>query len=537
MSVKENLNESLLANEVASTDQTRSPTSGNSSEIMASRFVCGGPNFTVAVLFFINLLNYMDRFTIVGVLSSIQKYFDEEENSVAGLLQTVFVCSYMVFAPIFGYLGDRLRRKYLMALGILVWSGTVFASTLLDQDDYWYFLLLRGVVGIGEASYSTMAPTIIGDLFTGDMRTKMLSIFYFAIPVGSGLGYVVGSKVAHALGSWQWGMRVTPVLGVACVLLCLFVVHEPPRGAIERGFNPNLLSASTVHQSTSYWDDLKYLFKVKSFIWLDLGFTCVAFVTGSLAFWAPKFLYYAAKMQDLHLRKDDITFNFGLITCAAGIVGVWLGAELARRWRVYNKRADALICAIGLIGCTPFLYLAIVFAHKSLVSAYVTVFIGEVLLCMNWAPVGDMVLYVIIPPRRSSAGAVQILISHLFGDAGSPWLIGEVSDLIRGARDTDEGHQTSMEYALLINTFIAVLGGLCFILCAFYIVADREAADRHNHDDDDESLLSSVAGDLQDRDMTDRENSTEGLSVPVDVHNCISSRPQLDQLVQPPQVV
>ena len=45
-------------------------------------------------------------------------------------------------------------------------------------------MLLRGLVGIGEASYSTIAPTIIADMFARDSRTKALAVFYFAIPVG-----------------------------------------------------------------------------------------------------------------------------------------------------------------------------------------------------------------------------------------------------------------------------------------------------------------------------------------------------------------
>ena len=70
-----------------------------------------------------------------GLLDDIQDYFGiQNNNSAAGLLQTVFICSYMVLAPVFGYLGDRYKRKYIMATGILIWSGTVFASTLLDKD-------------------------------------------------------------------------------------------------------------------------------------------------------------------------------------------------------------------------------------------------------------------------------------------------------------------------------------------------------------------------------------------------------------------
>ena len=78
---------------------------------------------------------FLYLFFLSGLLNDIQKYFGiQNNNSAAGLLQTVFICSYMVLAPVFGYLGDRYRRKYLMAAGILIWSGTVFLSTLLSKD-------------------------------------------------------------------------------------------------------------------------------------------------------------------------------------------------------------------------------------------------------------------------------------------------------------------------------------------------------------------------------------------------------------------
>ena len=74
-------------------------------------------------------------FIKLGLLDGIQKYFDiQDNNSAAGLLQTVFICSYMVLAPVFGYMGDRYKRKYIMAAGILIWSGTVYASTMLSKN-------------------------------------------------------------------------------------------------------------------------------------------------------------------------------------------------------------------------------------------------------------------------------------------------------------------------------------------------------------------------------------------------------------------
>ena len=64
--------------------------------------------------------------------------------------------------------------------------NAVFSFSVFDisSQKFWLFVMMRGLVGIGEASYSTIAPTIIADLFAKQMRTRMLMVFYFAIPVG-----------------------------------------------------------------------------------------------------------------------------------------------------------------------------------------------------------------------------------------------------------------------------------------------------------------------------------------------------------------
>ncbi|KAG0698159.1 Protein spinster [Chionoecetes opilio] len=143
--------------------------------------VTKGQLLIVSVLCYVNLINYMDRFTVAGILYDIQHCFDISDSQ-AGLLQTAFVLVYMVMAPLFGYLGDRYSRKYLMAVGIFFWSLATLVGSFMPN--YGTFLLFRCFVGVGEASYSTIAPTIISDLFVGDTRSKMLALFYFAIPVG-----------------------------------------------------------------------------------------------------------------------------------------------------------------------------------------------------------------------------------------------------------------------------------------------------------------------------------------------------------------
>ena len=91
---------------------------------------------------------------------------------------------YFLTSPIFGALGDCFRRRELIALGVAVWSLATAASGMMRT-----FLALVGmrvIVGVGEASYATLAPTIIDDLAPPSTKNRWLSVFYVAIPVGWG---------------------------------------------------------------------------------------------------------------------------------------------------------------------------------------------------------------------------------------------------------------------------------------------------------------------------------------------------------------
>lgn len=427
---------------------------------------------SVIVLFFINLLNYMDRYTIAGILKDVKEYYSLN-NKESGLLQTVFILSYMAFSPIFGYLGDRFNRKYLMSVGILFWSCVTLAGSYVKRDYFSLFITLRALVGIGEASYSTIAPTIIADLYVKEARSKALMFFYFAIPVGSGLGYIVGSNVKNVTGVWQNALRVTPVFGLLCTFLILIVLKEPPRGFSEGG---------THLRNTSYLTDIKALFKNKSFLLSSIGFTCVAFVTGALALWAPIFMLDAIRAKDINENEAHVSLLFGIITCIAGFVGVAVGSESARRYKKYNPRADPIICAIGLLSCTPFIFFALLISEYHIVVTWVLIFLGETLLCLNWAIVADILLYTVIPTRRSLAESFQIVVSHLFGDAGSPYIVGLISDNL--AKKYPEHIQNSyfvqfvtLRNALYMTSFVSVLGAAAFLATAIFVEKDKARVD------------------------------------------------------------
>ncbi|KAM9370660.1 protein spinster homolog 3-like [Phaethornis superciliosus] len=446
-----------------------------------------------AVLCYVNLINFMDWFIIPGILLDIQEYFKLSDGDT-GLLQTVFILCYMLAAPIFGYLGDRYNRKIILGAGVFFWSSVTLGSSFISEWYYWIFFLSRGLVGIGTASYSTVAPTIIADLFEEGKRTTMLSIFYIFIPVGSGLGYVLAAGMADVTGDWHWAFRITPCMGgLALVLLILLVPHRTQRrtaahralsisGTIRvKSEKPGVQRTA----KTTWCQDVASLAKNWSFVWSSLGLTAMAFVTGALGTWVPLFLYRAEVAQGIVppcLQESCNSSNsliFGGITIGTGILGVTAGAEAARRLRKINSKADPLICATSMFISALCLYVALVMAQTNIISTFIFVAFGELFLSVNWAVVTDILLYVVTPRRQSTAIALQILVSHLLGDAGSPYLIGTISNAIQANKvPSAQWSFWSMQYSFILCAFVGVLGGGFFLLTSFYIEEDRKEAEQ-----------------------------------------------------------
>jgi hypothetical protein len=96
--------------------------------------------------------------------------------------------------------------------------------------------------------------------------------------------------------------RITPPLGVLCILAIIFLIEEPERGKAERDQGAENVASQ---QNATYWQDIKYLMKNKTYIWTTIGYTSVVFVTGTLAWWVPTAINHAsAAAQNLTSYKD-----------------------------------------------------------------------------------------------------------------------------------------------------------------------------------------------------------------------------------------
>ena len=181
------------------------------------RAVIRSARLSLFVLLSINLFNYIDRYILAAVEPRIREAFfakdDPDAATKLGVLGSAFMISYMVIAPIFGWLGDRTRRWTIIGLGAIAWSLASGASGLATT--FTALLITRVFVGIGEAAYGPTAPTIIADLYPVQRRGAVLAWFYAAIPVGTAIGYSVGTVVAAKTNSWQWPFYSVVPWGIA----------------------------------------------------------------------------------------------------------------------------------------------------------------------------------------------------------------------------------------------------------------------------------------------------------------------------------
>src|SRR5260221_5575785 len=184
------------------------------------------PRAALAILTGLNFLNYIDRFIPAAILPTILSELGLSDAK-GGSLLTLFIMTFIVVSPLAGWLGDRQPRFRLAAVGVFIWSAATFGSGLAPT--YAFLVAARALIGVGEASYTVVTPSLLSDFYPTSRRGWALAIFYSAIPMGSAMGYVIGAQVAAHFG-WRYAFFVAGLPGAALALTLLFL-RDPPRGA------------------------------------------------------------------------------------------------------------------------------------------------------------------------------------------------------------------------------------------------------------------------------------------------------------------
>lgn len=372
----------------------------------------------LAILTALNLINYLDRYLVVGVGTGLQAELGVSDGQF-GDIATAFMWGYFVTSPVFGWLGDRYPRKWLVAGGVLVWSLATALSGLCTS--YGSMLAARVFVGIGEASYATLSPTIIDDIAPPEKKNRWLAIFYVAIPVGSALGFLIGGQLEKYVG-WRSAFFVAGGPGVLLSLLVL-ALHEPTRRAKEAEGDKPLAPRE------AYRD----LLRRPRYVYTVLGYVAQTFALGGFAAFAVHFL-----VRKLCFPADRATLWFGAITVVTGLGGTAFGGWLADRIPGEDRVLTSLrICAWSSAIAAPLALLAIM----APVDTAFLIALGACQLAIfaSTSPTNAAILFSVPSALRANAMALSIFAIHLLGDIVSPPLIGRVSDAFHDQRAACSG--------------------------------------------------------------------------------------------------
>jgi predicted MFS family arabinose efflux permease len=363
------------------------------------------PFWTLFILTGLNLFNYLDRYVVSAVLTPMQNDFRVSDGEV-GRVNTIFMIGYFVTSPIFGYLGDRASRKWLIAAGILVWSvGTVLTGL---ATTFAWLLFFRVLVGVGEASYATISPSWISDTYPHLRRNNALTIFYAAIPVGAALGNIIGAQVAAHFG-WRAAFIWAGAPGLVLALL-LLPFAEPARGQVE-----------TVAVEKPRPGDTFKLFRITDYNLVIWGYTAYTFALGAFGFWGPTFLH-----RIHHVSKETAGTFFGTVLVVAGLLGTLVGGLVATAWHKRHPAGYAGMLSLSVILAVPVAVMAFRSENTQVSMACLGAAMFFIFLCTG--PVNTLILETVPLNLRASAMAISIFCIHLFGDLWSSEIVGRLSD-------------------------------------------------------------------------------------------------------------
>ena len=209
-----------------------------------------------------------------------------------GFIDSFYFLMEVFAAPFVGYFGDRFNRKYLLIIGLCIWSGCVILMTFMT--DYWPFLIVNGLSTIGIMFFNMMSPAIIADLFEKKKLGWIYGLYFLGVPIGLGLALIVPRAVIELTGDWRNGLRITPGITLLNAIIIFILLADPPRADKEKndeetaggdkGKNnedsneadkgkadkqkeaPLFSFKSFMQVMYDVWSDLKYLFSIKSYL-------------------------------------------------------------------------------------------------------------------------------------------------------------------------------------------------------------------------------------------------------------------------------
>ncbi|MFU8812789.1 MAG: spinster family MFS transporter [Balneolaceae bacterium] len=352
-------------------------------------------------LIYVNSFFVRQIIAVLGV--DIRAAFDLSNLQIGLLYGTAFSFIYALAGIPMGYLADLYSRKWMITIGLLVWSVMTLISGFATS--FAFLIVARLFVGLSQAMLSPAVYSYLADRYTPERRATIFSLYASGIFVGVGLSFLIGGTVAQWY-DWRSSLIVISLPGLALFPLAVLLLREPERTNVQRAHPDSLLHSlrDILSKKTVRRHLIGFSFLACT------GYTVLAFV--------------GVIFNDIH-NRPDLTSHYGWFLF--GVAGmVILSGLVADRLGKKHPKRRFWMGILAAWGGVPF-YIAGLF-HSSAEMALMLLGIG-VLFSSSYNGVAAALLQFLVTARqRALAGGLYLFAVSVAGFGAGPPITGFLSD-------------------------------------------------------------------------------------------------------------
>ena len=414
-----------------------------------------GARTMLALLVLLYVINYIDRQILSVLLEPIKQELAVSDTAMGLLTGLAFALFYTTAGIPIARWADRGSRRNVVIVGVVVWSAMTAVSGL--ARNFWQLALARIGVGVGEATLSPAAHSLISDAFPPERRATALGVYNIGGNVGIMLGFMLGGWIGETFG-WRTAFLVVGLPGLAAALLVRVMLREPVRGGLE--------GIADEDDEASIVDVLRHMLSQPTFRHLCLSSGLYAFAAYGFTIWGATFLIRVHGMS-----LTDTGIAMGLIQGIGGGLGTYMGGALADRFARKDERFLVWVPAVGGAFALPLLVVFLFWPDRSgALAAYALAMVFSVFFVGPCYAIAQGLARL---RMRAQAAAILMFAINLIGLGIAPLAVGILNDSLASTYGDE-----AIRYSLMITGAAALWAVGHSLLAARSVREDLAAAVR-----------------------------------------------------------
>lgn len=411
---------------------------------------------TVIILSLTYMFSFMDRQILILLVEPIKNDLQITDTQVSLLTGFAFAIVYTVSGIPMGRLADRWVRKYVIIIGVTIWSAlTIFCGF---ARNFGQLFVARMGVGFGEAALTPTAYAMVPDLFPPKRLAFAMSVFALGATLGSGASLIfsgviigqisdIGDIALPLIGIVRpWQLVLVIVGGISLMMVIpLALIPEPKRlgSQLQNGKKPT--------KQLPFKKVVAYLLNQRAFyLFYMLGSSLSNLFAYGIAAWIPS---YFIRMHGWEASKTGIIL--GLVTIPPAIIGGLCGGWLADRW--YQKGRQAAALQIQIAVCVVCIVLAPLLFYIPSMPLKMLILVLYMLLISGAGVLSPTIIQLATPsPIRAQVSATYLLVVNLIGLSLGPTSVALITDYV-------------FQDELAVGHSIAIVGVVAFALSAMLL--------------------------------------------------------------------